>query len=115
MTATYLILQHDLDGADEEYIDPQINNLVVKELRQAVFDLFPVHIKDILWDAKYGDDCEYEGIDGLKWDVIHTVFGSNYDDNEIGDAWETIVEEMIFTIFDAARKAYSQMTSYLLD
>ena len=89
--------------------------LLIKELRQVVFKLFPIHMNDILEDAKYGDDCEYEGIDELKWNVLYTVFGSNYDDNEIGDAWETMVEEMIFTVFDAARKAYSQMTSYLLD
>ena len=30
------------------------------------------------------DECEYEGIDELKSDVLYSVFGTNYDDGEIG-------------------------------
>ena len=117
MTATYLILQQETVATDwdaGEDINPQVNNLVIEELRQAVFKCFPVHLGDILEDAKLGkDECEYEGIDELKSDVLYSVFGTNYDDSEIGDYWETIVEEMIYSIFSTFCSAYSKMGEYL--
>lgn len=114
VTATYLILQQAIATCnDEENINPHINNLVVKELGETVFKLIPNYMSDLWEDAKYGiDECSYDVIEGLIFDVLHEVFGC-YDEDELGEGWDDEVLSFIFPIFEATCEVYSRMISCL--